>query len=208
MLADFTHRFVPGRDPSGPVLLALHGTGGDENDLIPLARLIGPQAAILSPRGRVLEHGMPRFFRRIAEGVFDLESLRVETMALAEFVSAAAAHYQFEAARVFAVGYSNGANIAASLMLLCPEVLAGGVLLRPMLPFEPESPPDLRGRRVLMSAGRRDPLVPAALTERLAAVLEGAGATVTLAWHETGHHLTPREMEQAARWFVAGREPA
>lgn len=206
MLTAFTHRFVPGTDASGPTLLALHGTGGNEHDLIPLARMVAPEAAILSPRGRVLENGMPRFFRRLAEGVFDQDDLRVQTLALADFVSEAASHYRFDPARVFAIGYSNGANIAASVMLLRPSALAGGVLLRPMVPFEPDAPPDLRGRHVLISAGRRDPIVPQALTTRLADLLDACGADVTLSWYDTGHNLTPREMEQAARWFVTGRE--
>jgi phospholipase/carboxylesterase/glyoxalase family protein len=201
MPVDFVHRFVPAATLSAPTLLALHGTGGDENDLIPLARMISTDSAVLSPRGRVLEQGMPRFFRRIAEGVFDLEDLQVRTGELAEFLADAATRYGFDPARVVAIGYSNGANIAASLMISRPGALAGGVLLRPMLPFEPASLPDLRGCRVFLSAGRHDPLVPAASTERLTDVLQAAGADVALAWHEAGHALLPREMEQAARWF-------
>jgi phospholipase/carboxylesterase/glyoxalase family protein len=201
MSGDFTHRFVPAATLAAPTLLALHGTGGDENDLIPLARMISTDSAVLSPRGRVLEQGMPRFFRRIAEGVFDLEDLRVRTDELASFISDAATRYGFDPARVVAIGYSNGANIAASLMLSHPGVLAGGILLRPMVPFEPDTLPDLRGTRVLVSAGRQDPIVPAASTERLTDLLQQAGADVMLAWHDAGHALLPREMEQAARWF-------
>ncbi len=172
MRTEFRHRFVPGATASSPTLLALHGTGGDENDLIPLARMISPDAAIVSPRGRVLEHGMPRFFRRLAEGVFDQEDLRIRTVELAEFIGAAATQYGVDPARVIAVGYSNGANIAASLMLSHRDALAGAILLRPMVPFEPAAVPDLRSKRVLISAGREDTIVPRELTTRLGQLLE------------------------------------
>jgi predicted esterase len=201
MEVELTHRFVPGASAAAPTILALHGTGGDENDLIPLARMISVESAILSPRGQVLEHGMPRFFRRLAEGVFDLDDLRVRTAELAGFVTAAARRYRFDASRVVALGYSNGANIAASLMLSGSGIAAGGILLRPMVPFEPDPLPDLTGVRVLLSAGRQDPMVPPPLTTRLAELLQQAGAEVTLNWFDAGHGLLPREMEQAARWF-------
>jgi predicted esterase len=201
MALEFTHQFVPGPGLASPTILALHGTGGDETDLIPLARMVSADSAILSPRGRVLENGMPRFFRRFAEGVFDLDDLRLRTSELANFVAAAATQYGFEPSQVVALGYSNGANIAASLMLSRPGVLAGGILLRAMVPFEPDAPPDLRGLRVLLSAGRQDPMVPQARTRRLAELLQQAGTDVTLNWFDAGHGLLPREMEQAARWF-------
>ena len=201
MPVDFIHRFVPATAPAVPTMLALHGTGGDENDLIPLAKMISPSSAVLSPRGRVLEQGMPRFFRRIAEGIFDLEDLRLRTEELAGFIADSAERYKFDPSRLVAVGYSNGANIAGSLLLSHPGVLAGGILLRPMVPFEPDTLPDLSGTHVLLSAGRHDPLIPPPSTERLRALLEGSKADVTLTWHETGHSLLPREMEQAARWF-------
>ena len=201
MPVDFIHRFVPATTPAMPTMLALHGTGGDENDLIPLAKMISPTSAVLSPRGRVLEQGMARFFRRIAEGIFDLEDLRLRTGELAGFIADSAARYKFDPSRVVAVGYSNGANIAGSLLLSHPGVLAGGILLRPMVPFEPDTLPDLSGTHVLLSAGRHDPLIPPPSTERLKTLLEGSKADVTLTWHETGHSLLPREMEQAARWF-------
>ena len=201
MPVDFIHRFVPATAPAMPTMLALHGTGGDENDLIPLAKMISPTSAVLSPRGRVLEQGKPRFFRRIAEGIFDLEDLRLRTEELAGFIADSATRYKFDPSRVIAVGYSNGANIAGSLLLSNPGVLAGGILLRPMVPFEPDTLPDLSGTHVLLSAGRHDPLIPPPSTERLKALLEGSKADVTLAWQETGHSLLPREMEQAARWF-------
>ena len=192
---------MPPASPGAPTILALHGTGGDENDLIPLARMVSPDAAILSPRGNVLENGMPRFFKRLAEGVFDLEDLKARTADLGRFVAGAAAKYKFDPSRVVALGYSNGANIAASLMLSNPGVLKGGILLRPMVPFEPDRLPSLQGTSVLLSAGRQDPMIPQASTSRLAALLEQAGAEVTLSWYDAGHGLVPREMEQATRWF-------
>lgn len=192
---------MPPALPDAPTILALHGTGGDENDLIPLGRMVSPDAAILSPRGNVLENGMPRFFKRLAEGVFDLEDLKARTADLARFVAAAAAKYKFDPSRVVALGYSNGANIAASLMLSNPGVLKGGILLRAMLPFEPDRLPVLQGTSVLLSAGRQDPMIPQASTSRLAALLKQAGADVTLSWYDAGHALVPREMEQATRWF-------
>ena len=202
MAADFIHRFLPASVAGAPTILALHGTGGDENDLIALTRMISPASAVLSPRGRVLEHGKPRFFRRLAEGVFDLEDLHARTEELADFVTDSAARYHFDPARIVAVGYSNGANIAGSLMLSKPGVLAGGVLLRPMVPFEPESLPDLRGTTVLLSAGRHDQMIPQTSTERLRELLQQSNADVTLAWYDADHSLLPREMEQAARWFA------
>jgi phospholipase/carboxylesterase/glyoxalase family protein len=200
-VSDHIHRFMPPASPGAPTILALHGTGGDENDLIPLARMVSGEAAILSPRGHVLENGMPRFFKRLAEGVFDLDDLKARTSDLAEFVAAAASQYEFDPARVVALGYSNGANIAASLLLSRPGVLAAAILLRAMVPFEPERLPVLQGTSVLLSAGRQDPMIPQASTSRLAALLKQAGADVTLSWYDAGHGLVPREMEQATRWF-------
>ena len=201
MAVEMIHRFVPGASLTAPTILALHGTGGDENDLIPLARMVSADSAVLSPRGRVLENGMPRFFRRLAEGVFDLQDLELRTTELASFLAAAAKQYAFDPARVVALGYSNGANIAASLLLARPGVLTGGILLRAMVPFEPPTVPALRGTRVLLSAGRQDSMVPQAQTTRLAELLQQGGADVTLSWFDAGHALLPREMEQAARWF-------
>lgn len=184
-----------------PTILALHGTGGDENDLLPLARMIARGSAILSPRGRVLENGMPRFFRRLAEGVFDQDDLREQTAALGAFAADAAARFNFDPARLVAIGYSNGANIAASLLLSSPSTLAGAVLLRPMVPFEPARLPDLSGKPILISAGRRDPIIPTALTMRLAGLLESSAARVTTVWQDIGHELSPHEIEQAAAWW-------
>lgn len=196
----FIHRFEAG-DAARPILLALHGTGGDETDLVPLARAIDPRAAVLSPRGRVLEQGMPRFFRRLAEGVFDQEDLRVRTRELGEFLDSASARYGFDRSRLVAVGYSNGANIAASLLLSGAAAFAGAILLRPMVPFEPEEPPGLGGLKVLVSASRQDPIVPAPLTERLVELLASGGADVTTRWYPTGHGLSPQEIRDAAVWY-------
>ena len=157
----FTHEWVPAQNvSSAPTLLLLHGTGGNARDLLPLGRQLLPGANLLSPLGKVLERGMPRFFRRLAEGVFDQEDLRFRTGELAEFMQQSAGVYGFDAKRVVAVGYSNGANIAASLLLRRPEVLAGAILLRPMTPFMPEAMPDLNGKPIFIGAGRNDRIVP------------------------------------------------
>ena len=196
----FVHRFVPGT--SKLTLLLLHGTGGDENDLIPLGPTLRPDAALLSPRGKQSENGAPRFFRRLAPGVFDVPDLILRTDELARFVEAAADHYGFDARRVIAVGFSNGANIAASLLLLHPGVLAGAVLLRATLPLMPPALPDLKGVPVLVAAGRTDTMVPAAQSENLAKVLRQAGADVTLHWSDGGHGIGREEVEVARAWLA------
>jgi phospholipase/carboxylesterase len=195
------HRWEPPAESDAPTLLLLHGTGGDENDLLPLARIVVPAAAVLSVRGNVMEHGMPRFFRRLSEGVFDLEDLHRRTAALGEFLVAAGERYQFTPSTLYALGFSNGANIAASLLLSRPAALAGGMLIRAMVPFEPERAPDLSGRAVLLSQGRNDPLVPAPSAQRLAEILESAGADVELAWQPGGHSLTQGDVTVARRWL-------
>ena len=154
--------------PDTPTLLLLHGTGGTEHDLLPLAESLAPGAGVLSPRGKVLERGMARFFRRLAEGVFDLDDLRFRTHELAGFVDAASRHYGFDRTRVVAVGFSNGANVAASTLLLEPGVLAGAILFRAMVPIVPDPLPSLQGTPVFMSNGRTDSLIPAADAEGLA----------------------------------------
>jgi phospholipase/carboxylesterase/glyoxalase family protein len=202
-LEAFVHRFEPAADPAGArTLLLLHGTGGDENDLVPLGRLLDPRAALLAPRGQVLENGMPRFFRRIAEGVFDLDDLRARTAGLGAFVRAAAERHRFDPARLVAVGFSNGANIAASLLLLEPGALAAAVLFRAMVPLEPGTRPGLAGTPVFLAAGRADPLVPAEETGRLADLLAAAGAEVTVNWAPGGHALAPSEVEAARAWLA------
>ncbi|HEY6194311.1 MAG TPA: alpha/beta hydrolase [Candidatus Eisenbacteria bacterium] len=200
----FIHRFEPALEGAGDgTLLLLHGTGGNENDLLPLGRAIAPNAALLSPRGQVLEHGMARFFRRLAEGVFDHDDLVARSHALAEFVLESAARYRFDPAGVVALGFSNGANIAAAVMLLRPEILAGAVLLRAMVPFVPEKLPDLSGRRVLVAAGKTDPVVAPRASEELAELLRGAGAEVTLHWSQGGHVLERSDLAAAAAWWQA-----
>lgn len=199
----FVHRYVSPVEPGrGITLLLLHGTGGNEDDLLPLGRQLAPGAALLSPRGQVLERGLPRFFRRLAEGVFDVEDLITRARDLAGFVRRASAAYGFDPRRVVAAGYSNGANMAASLLLLHPRVLAGAVLFRAMVPLEPPAPPDLTGVPVLLSAGRHDPLISVEGAERLADLLRRAGAHVTLRWHEVGHGLTAAEIAAARAWLA------
>lgn len=187
--------------PDAPVLLALHGTGGSESDLLPLARTIAPGATIVSPRGNVLENGMPRFFRRLAEGVFDLDDLHRRTAELGAFLREAAASHGFDTARVVALGFSNGANIAASLMLSEPDTLRGGMLIRPMVPFEPAAVPDLHRVSVLLSAGSSDPIVPRESTERLAHLLRAGGAAVDLRWQHGGHALMQGDADDARAWL-------
>jgi predicted esterase len=199
----FIHRFVCGAAASPRTLLLLHGTGGTEDDLLPLGRQLDPHAALLSPRGQVLENGMPRFFRRLAEGIFDEEDLIRRTHELADFVIAAAERYRFDQNQVWAAGYSNGANIAGSMLLLRPEILAGAVLLRPMVPLIPQTLPSLAGLPVLVAAGNRDPIVPPSNTQRLLALLREAGAEVTLSVEDAGHQLTKQEAEKAVKWLAS-----
>ena len=195
----FIHRFIPATQDGLPPLLLLHGTGGDENDLVPLGEQLLPGAALLSPRGKVSENGMPRFFRRLAEGVFDLEDLKVRTAELASFVAAARTAYGLAAP--VAVGFSNGANIAASLLLTRPDVLSGAVLLRAMLPFEPQTLPDLKGKPVLLLSGSNDPMMPAASRDRLVAILQAAGAELVYKALPAGHNLTQSDLIMAANWL-------
>jgi phospholipase/carboxylesterase len=196
------HRYLPGKaGTSAPVLLLLHGTGGDESGLLDLGAGLYPGAALLSPRGQVLEHGMPRFFRRLAEGIFDEADLIARTHALADFVQSAAAHYQFDPARVVALGYSNGANIAAAMLMLRPEILGGAVLLRAMVPLRPAVLPALPGTPVFLASGRHDGMVPTANAELLAATLRRAGASATHHWAEAGHPLTSPEIAATHDWL-------
>jgi predicted esterase len=200
---EFIHDFVPGS--SSRTLLLLHGTGGNERDLIPLGRELDPNAALLSPRGKVLENGMSRFFRRLAEGVFDLEDLKYRTNELADFVTSAAQHYGFAADKVVAAGYSNGANIAASLLLLRPEILSAAILFRAMVPLIPERQPNLSRVRVWIGAGTNDPIIPTSETKRLAELLRSAGADVTMRHFPAGHALTSQDLEAARDWLTVLR---
>jgi phospholipase/carboxylesterase len=193
------HRFVRGSKLD--TLLLLHGTGGDEDDLLALGRDLDPEANLLSPRGQVLENGMPRFFRRLALGVFDLEDLAARTHELARFVNDAVETYELDPSGITAVGYSNGANIAASLLLLHPGLLSSAALLHAMVPFEPEEPPALEGTPVLVTAGRRDQMVTPDQAKRLAEILKEAGADVTLEWQPGGHELTQAEFEDLRTWL-------
>jgi phospholipase/carboxylesterase len=197
---NFIHQFIPGS--SERTLLLLHGTGGNEHDLLSLGRELDSTASLLSPRGQVLENGYPRFFRRLAEGVFDLEDLKRRTDELADFILAAAAHYQFDIAQLVAIGYSNGANIAASILLRRPGVLRSAILLRAMVPLEPEELPDLRGVRVWIAGGTEDMIIPRASTERLAEMLSSAGAEVTARFFDAGHGLTNTELVVVQRWLA------
>ena len=208
----FAHVFKAAPQPAAPTLLLLHGTGGDEHDMLPLGGLM-PGANLLSPRGQVLERGMPRFFRRLAEGVFDVDDVKRRAHELADFVTAAATHYAFDPARVVALGYSNGANIASAVMLTRPGVLQGGVLLRAMVPFEPDPAPapgsaPLTGTRVVISNGESDPLVSAVETERLARLLQRTGADVEVHWQPAGHQLMPGDFAVAKTWLQGARERA
>ena len=198
---DFIHEFIPGDSPR--TLLLLHGTGGNERDLIPLGRELDAKAALLSPRGKVLENGMPRFFRRLAEGVFDLEDLKYRTNELADFVTAAAQHYGFSSDQLVAVGYSNGANIAASMLLLRPEIMRLAILFRSMVPLIPDTLPDLSSARVWIGAGDQDPIIPPSEVQRLVELLRRAGADVTIRFFNAGHGLTNDDLESARDWLAA-----
>jgi phospholipase/carboxylesterase len=196
----FVHRFVPAREPGRTPLLLLHGTGGDENDLIPLGQRLAPTAALPSPRGKVLENGMPRFFRRMAEGVFDLDDLARRTEELAAFIARARAAYALE--KPLAVGFSNGANIAASMLLTRPDILSGAVLMRATLPFAPEQTPRLTGIPVLMLSGAADPMVAAGRRDQLAELLRAAGAELTDKVLPAGHGLTAQDIALASAWLA------
>jgi len=199
----FIHNYVPAADRARPPLLLLHGTGGDENDLLPFGERLAPGTALLSPRGKVSEQGAARFFRRLAEGVFDQEDLAFRTQELAEFIERARKTYGI--GKPIAFGFSNGANIAASLLLKRPDVLAGAVLLRAMTPFEPETLPDLTGIPVLMLSGAVDPLVKAEDRDGLARMLGIAGADVTYEVVPAGHNLSPRDITLAEHWLAQPR---
>ena len=201
----FVHRFRPATAGSTDTLLLLHGTGGNENDLIGIAGTVAPGAAVISPRGNVLESGAPRFFHRLAEGVFDPAEVRSRGEELARFVRAAVASYDLDPARVYALGYSNGANIASTVMLIDPEIILAAILLRPMLVFEPAEKVDLTGKDVLISAGRVDPIVPVDSVEKLVGVLQERGANVAVKWQLGGHNLVPSEIKEASEWLVLRR---
>jgi phospholipase/carboxylesterase len=195
----FIHRFEPGTRPGAPPLLLLHGTGGDESDLLPLGRSITPGAPLLSPRGKVLEGGMPRFFRRLAEGVFDEDDVRRRANDLADFVQEARKHYGIAAP--IALGYSNGANIAAAMLLLRPNSLAGAVLLRAMAPLKEPPKADLAGKPILILSGQFDPIIASSNSGCLAAMLADDGARVQQNTLPVGHGLTQADVDLARRWI-------
>jgi phospholipase/carboxylesterase/glyoxalase family protein len=200
----FIHRFVPSPDLQQRItLLALHGTGGNENEMVPLAQALSADATVLSPRGKVLEGNRSRFFRRFAQGDFDIEDLKYRTRELAEFTERAASAYGFDLDHIVAVGYSNGANIAASLLLLCPRLLAGAILFRPMVPVEPAITPDLTDIPVFIASGRYDSIIPAGQPERLARMLKDSAADVTLRWEDADHRLQNAEIGAAREWLAS-----
>lgn len=195
------HIFNKGKDTTKPTLLLLHGTGGNELDLLPLAGRIDDTASVLSVRGNVLENGMPRFFRRLAEGVFDEEDLIFRTKELNEFLNEAAEKYNFDRDNIMAIGYSNGANIAASLLFHYKDALRGAILHHPMVPRRGSELPDLSGKSVFIAAGTNDPMCPPEEADELQSLLEKAKADVKLHWENKGHRLTAEEVEAAAQWY-------
>ncbi|MCX8567674.1 alpha/beta hydrolase [Aminobacter sp. MET-1] len=195
----YIHKVLPG-EPGGPLVFAFHGTGGDENQLLGFARELVPGATVVSPRGDVSELGAARFFRRTGEGVYDMDDLIRATVKMAGFVKAHVKEAKPSA--VYALGYSNGANILASVLFAAPEQFDATALMHPLIPFAPEINGSLSGRRVLITAGRRDPICPPELTSRLNAYLRDAGADVRLEWHEGGHEVRPNEIDAAKRFFA------
>jgi predicted esterase len=206
-LKTYVHRYLPPQGDDHRTLLLLHGTGGDENDLIQLGQMLAPDAGLLSPRGTVLENGAARFFRRLAEGVFDIPDLHARTKDLVAFLAAAAKHYGFDASQVVAAGFSNGANMATSMLLSSPSSLSGAVLFRPMVPFIPDAPVSLADKRVFIGAGETDAIVPKTHPDRLAELLRVLGADVTLTWQPNGHTLTRSDVSSAYEWMQEGRPP-
>ena len=195
----YIHKFLRGK--RNTTLLLLHGTGGDEEDMLPLGNAISPESSLLSPRGKVSENGMPRFFKRIREGVFDQEDLKFRSLELSNFVKEAAATYNFNIDSVIVVGYSNGANIATSILLLGYFRFAGAILFRPMTPLIPSKLPNLKGVQVYIAAGKLDQSVPRIDTERLVAMIQSTNAEVTLKWEADGHAVSGEEIQDAKNWF-------
>ncbi|WP_088041884.1 alpha/beta hydrolase [Bacillus sp. EAC] len=195
------HVFIKGKDQNKPTFLLLHGTGGNEHDLLPIAGMIDDEASVLSVRGNVSENGMPRFFKRLAEGVFDEEDLIFRTKELKEFIDTASVEHGFNANNVIAIGYSNGANIAGSLLFHYENVLKGAMLLHPMVPIRSLDLPKMKDVAIFIGAGKNDPICLPQETEELASLLNGAGADVEVHWENNGHSLTRTEIETAASWY-------
>lgn len=197
------HIYNKGKNTNKPTLLLLHGTGGNELDMLPLAQRIDEEASVLSVRGNILENGMPRFFKRLAEGVFDEEDLIFRTKELNGFLDDAAQKYDFDRKNVIAIGYSNGANIAASLLFHYQDALKGAILHHPMVPRRGIELPDLSKTSVFIGAGTNDPLCRPEESEELQSLLEKANAKVDIHWENNGHQLTASEVEAARKWYVA-----
>ena len=200
----FIHRFISATSKtkkSNLTLLLLHGTGGTEDDLIPLGNELSSNASILTVRGKVLENGMPRYFRRLQEGVFDLEDLKIRTNELADFILRSSSIYDFDLKRLVAVGYSNGANIGASLLLRRPEVLAGAILFRAMVPFVPDVVPDLSEKSIILLEGKADPIVSKLEAEKLLQLFNKTHSNVTIQWQDSGHNLTQQDIDSAKKWL-------
>ena len=195
------HLFQKGKDSSKPTLLLLHGTGGTELDLLPLAGKIDEEASVLSVRGNILENGMPRFFRRLAEGIFDEEDLVYRTKELNQFLDEASQKYEFDRENVIAIGYSNGANIAASLLFHYQGALKAAILHHPMVPRRGIDLPNLSGKKVFIAAGKNDPICSPEESMELQSLLEKANAEVQIHWGNKGHQLTFEEVETAAKWY-------
>ena len=184
-------------------LVLLHGTGGNGEDLIFLGKELEPNASILSPRGKVLENGMPRFFKRLAEGVFDIEDLKFRTHELADFIQKCSLHYKFDLKQTIVVGFSNGANIAASILLLRPDILQGAILFRAMVPLIPDEPlPNLSSKKILLSAGLNDPIVAKTETENLFRLFQKTNADITLKWQHSSHNLIQEDLVIAKEWIL------
>ncbi|MFT9599522.1 alpha/beta hydrolase [Mesobacillus sp.] len=196
------HIYKKGTNTNKPTLLLLHGTGGNENDLLPLANMIDQEASVLSVRGNILENGMPRFFRRLADGVFDEEDLIFRTQELHEFLDEASEKYGISRDNIVAIGYSNGANIAASLLFHYKNALKGAILHHPMVPRRGIELPELSDTEVFLAAGKNDPICPARESEELKSLLSSANASVEMHWENSGHQLTLSEVEAARDWYT------
>lgn len=197
------HIFNQGKDATKPTLLMLHGTGGNELDLLPIAEMIDDKASVLSVRGNILENGMPRFFKRLAEGIFDEEDLIFRTKELNQFLDEAAEKYGFDRGNILAIGYSNGANIAASLLFHYQNALKGAILHHPMVPRRGINLPDLTGKSVFIAAGTNDPMCSPTESQELQTLLDKANAQVEIHWENQGHQLTVQEVEAAKSWYVS-----
>jgi len=205
-LETHVHLFRPSPKGDARTLLLLHGTGDDEQSFSRLGALMAPEAAVLSVRGNVRENGMNRFFRRQAEGVYDMEDLARRTAELIAFVNAAVRYYGLHRTGLIGIGYSNGANILASMLFRDASVAPAGVLMHPLIPFAPPANPGLAGNRILITAGERDPICPPALSRSLHRYFEQQGAQSRLLFHPGGHELVPEEIE-STRAFVAEATP-